>query len=39
VYLNARGGHFVGEPGVDWQQAYEKELRAAKGPAKAMRAK
>ena len=39
VYLNARGGHFVGEPGVDWQQAYEKELREANGPAKAMRAR
>jgi hypothetical protein len=37
LYLDARGGHFVAEPGVDWQEAYNEQLRNAEGPAKGSR--
>jgi phthalate 4,5-dioxygenase oxygenase subunit len=37
LYLNARGGHFVAEPGVAWDEAYEEQLRSAEGPAKGRR--
>ena len=33
VYVGARGGHFVAEPGIDWERAYEDQLNDAKGPA------
>jgi len=37
LYLNARGGHFVSGPGVDWERAYDEQLRSAEGPAKGRR--
>lgn len=37
MYLYARGGHFVAEPGVDWEKAYDEQMRSAAGPAKGRR--